>query len=392
MAMVTPPYPVAAPTRTPLRFGLGSVVEWRDGSSDRWESGVTWVGLTCEPAGGRGGPGCEEVIPGTPHVEQIAVTGGVPTSGDVKIFTGTEGGAGEQAYIAYNQPVSTIHFSFATITGGPTIAEGPLIVTWNEVGEQPLTLQVGESTFDVGETSITVVEPGTDDETVGEIVGLPKTLDGGPSFGEATPFVVYGHDNCKLTGGSVAESQERANQHLLAREEQRMEQAFWSGDLGNTPNLKGSGAGIILGGAPQPLELALGYLEYEIGQLYGSTGVIHMTRGMALAALGQELVYQDGDMLRTQLGTPVVAGSGYDGEGPEGQPPTEYGQSWAYATPAVGGYKGEIIEASNRPGDLLDRTNNDMYAIAEREYLLGFDACGYVAVLIQLDTTADTTA
>jgi len=216
-------------------------------------------------------------------------------------------------------------------------------------------------------------------------IGLPKSfIGGGPIWGEATPFAVYGTFACKSVGFTFDEAQRIATAQLEAREIQRVEQAFWSGDLGSQPNLQkyDGTTSVILGGAAQPLDLGIGYLEYQIATQYGSQGVIHMTRGMALMALGRELLVTEGDRLYTRLGTPVVAGTGYSGEGPTGQPATEYAQSWAFATPAMFGYRGEIVTGSAEPGDLLDRTNNDLYALAERMYLLAFDPCGIAAVLL----------
>ena len=57
MATLAPPALVVAPARAPLAFGLGSVLSWRTG--DRWEAGVSWDTITCEPASGRGGPACD---------------------------------------------------------------------------------------------------------------------------------------------------------------------------------------------------------------------------------------------------------------------------------------------------------------------------------------------
>lgn len=259
MALVAPPAVVAAPARTPLPFGLGSVLTWRSG--DRFMTGVTWSNVTCEPAGGRGGPECDPA----------------------------------------------------------------------------------------------------------DIVGLPKDLVGERTLGDATPFIVYGHDTCNPIGSSFEEGQEYANAHLLAREEARAEQALWTGDLGNVPNLSGAN------GYPAPTDLgdfldpvhALAAVEQGIAEVYGSQGVIHMSRDTA-TRLAKHLEKRGGRLYTRGLDTPVVAGAGY----PDGR---------IVGTPAMFGYRGDIITSSNRPGDLLDRATNTMYAVAEREYVIGFDPCPLVA-------------
>lgn len=208
------------------------------------------------------------------------------------------------------------------------------------------------------------------------VIGLPKDLSASTrgELGEASSFTVFGWFNCSPFGFGFEGGQEGALEHLQAREQARVEQAFWTGDLGNTPTLQGA---TILGGGAVKGKLGLGLLEAWIAKNYGSKGVIHMTRAMA-TEYGFD---KDGDQLVTKLGTPVVAGAGYPGTGPSGQVPTG-NQSWIYVTPAMFGYRSEVFTSSARGGDLFDRNTNDLYAIAERNYLLGFDPCGTAAVLI----------
>jgi hypothetical protein len=200
-------------------------------------------------------------------------------------------------------------------------------------------------------------------------------------IGNATGFLVYGTHKCSPVGISLQEAQSRAVLLLQAREEYRAEQAFWTGDLGNTPNLV-TGAVTLGGGAVAP-EVALALLEDWIADNYGSLGVIHVTRGAALALIAAKLVERDGGVLRTLIGTPVVAAAGYPGTSPAGANPAA-GTSWGFVSPAVFGYRSEVFDATSRVGDLLNRATNDMYAIAERIYLLGFDNCGTAAVNFNL--------
>ncbi|QGJ88883.1 hypothetical protein PBI_TEAMOCIL_29 [Microbacterium phage Teamocil] len=259
MVLIAPTAPVAAPARTALPYGLGSVLGWRNG--DRFMTGVNWVSITCDPAGGRGGPHCDPE----------------------------------------------------------------------------------------------------------DVVGLPKEFTGERTSGEALPFVVYGHDQCNIAGGnSPEEAQEFATNHLLAREEARAEQALWTGDLGNVPNFSGANgydAPVALGDYATALE-ALAAVEQGLAERYGSLGVIHMSRYTA-TILGKHLEKRGGRLYTRGLDTPVVAGSGY----PDAQ---------IVGTGALIGYRGDVITSSDRPGDLLDRANNTMYAVAEREYVIGFDPCPVV--------------
>jgi len=223
-----------------------------------------------------------------------------------------------------------------------------------------------------------------DDQT--PTIGLPKNLArNGQGDDLATPFIVYGHFSCFPTGYTVERAQDLATVHLLAREEARVEQAFWTGDLGNNPHLADATETVTIGAAAVSLELGLSLLENYNAGSYGSVGVIHMTRGTALAALGENLLESvgNGTRLQTKLGTPVAAGAGYPGTGPTGGAPVA-GKPWIYISPAVFGYRSEVMNSSSTPGDLFDRSVNNLTAIAERRYLLGYDGCGVGAVQVDL--------
>ena len=127
----------------------------------------------------------------------------------------------------------------------------------------------------------------------------------------------------------------------------------------------------------------VGLLENWLATNYGSVGVIHMTRQAAVIGLAREVLVTSGGRLTTQLGTPVAAGSGYPGTGPAGQAAAA-STSWIFATPALFGYRSEVFDSSDRSGDLFDRSLNNLYAVAERSFLLGFDPCGVAAALATL--------
>lgn len=216
--------------------------------------------------------------------------------------------------------------------------------------------------------------------------GLPKAITSTPGAvgtdGTADVFTVYGHFACSPVGWSPQEAEARAREQLLAREEARVEQAFWTGDLDNTPSLEaGTTTDVSVAGAG-PAE-SIGLLENYVAANYGSLGVIHMTREAALIGLQLGALVTAGGRLTTALGTPVAAGAGYPGTGPAGQAAAA-STSWMFVTPALFGYRSEVFTASNRAGDLLDRSTNDLYAVAERSYLLGFDPCGVAAALATL--------
>jgi len=198
------------------------------------------------------------------------------------------------------------------------------------------------------------------------ITGIPKDLDmNGVEVGRATAFTVYGHYTCSAMG-SWNEAQDRATRHLNAREEATVEATLWSGGLGNVPNFLGvNGYPAPVTAAAADVEHALADVEAGIAQTYGSLGVIHMSRETA-SLLKNRLTPRGGRMF-TLIGTPVAIGAGYP-------------QGVIIGTPAMFGYRSEVFTSSNRQGDLLDRTNNDLTAVAERTVLIGFDPCPVIKV------------
>jgi hypothetical protein len=197
----------------------------------------------------------------------------------------------------------------------------------------------------------------------------------------AAPFTVYGYFQGNPMTETPESAQAKALDHLLQREEARVEQAFWTGDLGTLQAL--TGADQIASGTAQDYEVGLAALETAIARDYGNLGVIHMTRGAALIGLGKRVLEARNGRLFTVVGTPVVAGVGYDGSSPDGDAAPS-GQSWAYVTPAVFGYRSEPFASSKMAGDLLDRGTNTLYAVAERTYVIGYESAGHSAALLKV--------
>jgi hypothetical protein len=208
--------------------------------------------------------------------------------------------------------------------------------------------------------------------TFGTGVGqFEKDFDSGSLVpGEAESFTVYGTDKCGTPGGrAFADGEENATAKLLAREEAQAEAAVWK-------RLAAAATDVNPSGALKPKH-ALAALERWLGAQYGSLGVIHTDRGAA--TLLDTTVNASGSRLLTKVGTPVVAGAGYPSTSPAGVVTADV--SWIMASPALFGYRGQVFTSS-----ALDMKKNDHYAVAERQYVVGFDPCGVAAV--RMDLTA----
>lgn len=220
-----------------------------------------------------------------------------------------------------------------------------------------------------------------------DMTGLPKTLDGqsDPALNEAFPFTVYAQWKKSPTSFGVADAQAKANDQLAKWEQMRVEQALWTGDLLNDPNLQGangSTAPTVLTEVKATYAGGLAALEDFLGSVLGQAGIIHMSRSMALLGIDERVLEVKSGRLQTSLGTPVVAGAGYPGTAPEGNPSIT--TRWVYATSPIIGYRSEVFESSNRAGDLFNQGTNDLYAIAERTYLLGYEQAGIGAVEVTI--------
>jgi len=380
MTTVAPAGLVQGAVRAPLPFGLFSTFTFRTG--DRWESGVTWETINCDPALGYGQPVCD---PGTAEVQSVTVAGSPKPTGGT--FTLSLSGS-TTAALPYNATATAVQTELRKITNlALSVSGGPapntaLVITFGGSGNPPqMTGSAAGLTGGTG-TAITVATT-TSGVDPNAALGLPRDLSRNVGdYGVASPFTVYAHFTCSPVGFSLDSAQTQARAALLATEQARVEQAFWTGDLGNVPNLA-TGATIIAGSTAVPPAAALAMLEDYIAANYQSLGVIHLSRGAALQASAGGLLTTTGGRLTTIVGTPVAAGGGYPGSSPSGVAAGN-GTAWAYASPTVFGYRSDVYTADSRPGDLFDRGHNELTAIAERSYLLGYDPCGVGAVNVKL--------
>lgn len=194
--------------------------------------------------------------------------------------------------------------------------------------------------------------------------GLPKSFDGHWSLGTAAQFTIYESQVCSPIGNGLDRSTEIASQRLALFEEFLVERKLWEALDGLDTSFPVSTADLDV--ALDALVLGIAELEDVQGRRYGTQGVLHMSRLIATLAIRAKVVEARQNRLYTVLGTPVIAGSGY------GEENEETGTK-VVLTPQMFGYRSEVFTSSNRPGDLLDRDQNDLYGVAERNWLIGFD-------------------
>lgn len=192
---------------------------------------------------------------------------------------------------------------------------------------------------------------------------------------------------------------ERTHRKLLGVQSKVLEAEFWSGTkaaargwtnnqyLANPTNLTILQSGNALGSVD-----GLAALEQAIadGRSYGR-GAIHATPRTVTHWISQQLVHaipNPPGTLMTELGTIVIAGSGYPGTGPGGAGGVNPNHlQWAYVTPIPDVRLGEItFNETDNDIVAVDRTTNDRRVRAQRFAAATFSPCFRACALINLTT------
>lgn len=207
---------------------------------------------------------------------------------------------------------------------------------------------------------------------------------------DQSTFGVLGRDRFKI----VIDQLEAASQKAVERE-------LWDGLAAQAASTasdylaKAANVTEVLNGAHDASE-ALYLLEGAIANSpVGANGVIHMTRDVA-SLLGSRLVYiKDSDKgtvksVMTRLGTPVVVGSGYSGNGPVGDAAAAASltNKWMYATGPVDVHlgKSEVVNETLAQG--ANVSINDMLIKAVRPAAVYFDPSIHYAAQVTLPKVA----
>ncbi len=242
---------------------------------------------------------------------------------------------------------------------------------------------------------------GTDGSDAGDF----EDADDPPDLLVVRPFQIYVPVTCNSQGYSVRDLEGRATRGLDAGTSKGMEQVFWSGLagtanyslVGSTPNVQGNAwdgtAGVLNASATTaPVAVspstALSLLSQSLGACgLGGRGMIHASPFLVEQWGGNGHIGKDGDRLITKGREDIiVAGSGYSGNGPTGNPAATGTASarWAFATGMVEYRLGEIDLVSDKIAEVLDRKQDTVTWIAERMVAITTDACCTFAVLVSV--------
>lgn len=191
----------------------------------------------------------------------------------------------------------------------------------------------------------------------------------GPSFGAFTVYLL-GTCTSASIGPSSAAFSERLALALQAVEAEAVERVFATGESTPSfgPYLTDANLEMLNTVAVDPVE-GLALLEDEIGAK-GGGGIIHVTPALATHWISANLIddARGRGQMQTGLGTPVAVEAGLIGAATRTTP----GEEVAYATGPVEYMRGDVVSVPTDYSQALDRSNNDVLYIAEREYVLSW--------------------
>jgi hypothetical protein len=247
--------------------------------------------------------------------------------------------------------------------------------------------------FDSFPTVNILDEVGASAENLFDEAGTPRYLEYIPFFIEVESF--------ESTFGLPGEDRfDRVKKQLEAVTQKAVEKELWDGPAAiaygndNIYLTKTGEATIPVAGA-HSADKALFHLEQAISlSPVGANGVIHMTRDVA-SILGSRLIYvSKGDGERgkaiTRLGTEVIIGSGYSGNGPIGATGATASATnrWMFATGPVEVHLGKVEVVNENLGQGIDASINDMRIKALRPAAVYFDPSIHYAMRVEVPANA----
>lgn len=192
-----------------------------------------------------------------------------------------------------------------------------------------------------------------------------KVFDPLNGFVTATPFVAYASLRCGAVGNSAEAIRTKVLRRLANGEQTVAEQ-------GMATVLAGAATPVV---APDPDDIrsVIGALEqwlYGVGGAnYGNVGYLHLPPRYANYAGSNGVLFQQGPLWRTHMGTTVVFGGGYPDTGE------------IYISGHTTVWRAADINVPD-PNQTFDRTANQYLVLAEREYAVAFDCVAAVAQFI----------
>ena len=261
----------------------------------------------------------------------------------------------------------------APVTARPT---GGLFSQFAPIEDSSIRWENGVTWEDVARTDIGSIgqyqKPGT-------VKGLPKTLDTpkGVTLESLEPLTLYAVFRTTPLDHTPEEAVAIAAQRLAQYEEYEVEKALWSG-------VKGAGPALVNvqewanNSGPQDAESAWNAAEHY-ARTPGIKPTFHVSRRLCgLLTARQMFECKPDGTFQTKMGTPVVAGYGY-----VDKPPV------IVSTGPILIYRGDIFTSTNAGGG-FDKGQNDLTAVAERQYVIAYNFDDAYKVQVRTDPGSGT--
>jgi hypothetical protein len=186
----------------------------------------------------------------------------------------------------------------------------------------------------------------------------------------------------------------RLSRQIVGMSQKSIETELWDGAVRKGENhdnkaLSDADTDLVNSGTALGAILALAELERSMAadSDAGELGVIHMTSDVA-SLLNTRLEKSEDGTLITRIGTPVVVGAGYSGNGPTGVTGAAASgtNKWIYGTGAVKVYLGDVDVVNDNLAQASDVSGNknDMRIKAIRPAAVYFDTSIHLAVRVDL--------
>lgn len=213
----------------------------------------------------------------------------------------------------------------------------------------------------------------------GTVKGLPKTLDTprGVTLESLEPLTLYAVFRTTPLDHTPEEAVAIAAQRLAQYEEYEVEKALWSGVKGAGPSLINVQEWANNSG-PQDAESSWNAAEHY-ARTPGIKPTFHVSRRLCGLLTARQMFecLPDGTF-RTKMGTPVVAGYGY-----VDKPPV------IVSTGPIQIYRGDVFTSTNGAGG-FDKGQNDLTAVAERQYVIAYNFDDAYKVQVRTDPGSGT--
>lgn len=218
-------------------------------------------------------------------------------------------------------------------------------------------------------------------------------------YADYYPFHIEVEDLHSTFGLPGEDRFDRVKKQLEVATQKALELELWDGpaakaEFTTNPYLsKTGGATEAAATGAYPAAEALFHLEQALANSpVGAAGVIHMTRDVA-SILGSRLVFvedKDGKPSKamTRLGTEVIIGMGYSGNGPVGTTNAAASASnrWMYGTGPVDVHLGKVEVINEDLGQGVNASINDMRIKAYRPAAVYFDPSVHYTVRVAVPT------